>query len=102
MPSELIAYIDELDQVFTTIFNHYGEIMPYTKKIMLGIDQVKFDRPDWFKNYSEGVGDPDAKDAYNDMVVMISEVVAGWLCSLLGDDDADLWQSAEGRSETNF
>lgn len=98
--SELIAYIDELDQVFTTIFSHYGEIMPYTKKIMLGIDQVKFDRPDWFKNYSEGVGDPDAKDAYNDMVVMISEVVAGWLCTLLGDDDADLWQSAEGRSET--
>ena len=94
--SELIAFIDQLDEVFAAIFSHNSDIMPYTQKIMLGIDQVKFDRAHWFKNYSEGVEDPEAKDAYNDMVEMISETVAGWLCSLQGDMDAELWETAKG------
>ncbi len=93
--AELIAFIDEIEEQFRAIFDSNEEIMPYAKKIMHGVDDVYFDRKHWFKNYPDGKSDPEAIDAYKDLVTMVTEEVAGWICKLLGDDDAELWSEID-------
>ena len=90
--AELIAFIDEIHRQYVSIFDSNDEIMPYSNSITMGIGTVHFDRQHWFVNYPKGKEDQTAKQAFSDMVDMIAEMIAGWMCGLIGDDDALIWE----------
>lgn len=88
---ELILFIEEIQTNYVIIFDYPHDVMPYSSMLTSGIGIVCSDRPHLFKSYNRGKEDPDAQFAYEDMVEMISQRVADWICDRIGDEDSITW-----------
>ena len=69
--------------------------MPYATMLTDGIECTYDLHSNLFKAYPEGKDDPDAKYAYKDMIVMLSQRVADWICKRIGDEDSITWQEID-------
>ena len=56
-----------------------------------GIDCVYFENKKFSKSYPRGKNDPDAEFIFKDIVKMVSQRVADWICDRIGDEDSIQW-----------
>jgi hypothetical protein len=89
--SELISFIDEIQKNYVAIFDYPHDVMPYSKMLISGIDIVHSERPDLFHSYIGGKDDPDAHFVFEDIVEMVAQRVADWMCDRIGDEDSVMW-----------
>jgi len=89
--NELISFIDEIQRKYVAIFDYSANLMPYSKMLTSGIDCVYFENKKFFKSYPKGKNDPDAEFIFKDIVEMVSQRVADWMCDRIGDEDSIQW-----------
>ena len=89
--NELISFIDEIQRKYVAIFDYSANLMPYSKMLTSGIDCVYFENKKFFKSYPRGKNDPDAEFIFKDIVEMVSQRVADWMCDRIGDEDSIQW-----------
>ena len=71
--------MEEIEHKFVSIFDWQNDVMPYATMLTDGIECTYDLHSNLFKAYPEGKDDPDAKYAYKDMIVMLSQRVADWI-----------------------
>ena len=84
----LIQAIDDIESSYRAIFNFEGKVLPFASKIADGIEQVHFDRETIFSSLQN---ENDHQFLQKDCIGMAVEMVAGWACARIGDEEADLW-----------
>lgn len=87
----LIEFLDEICRTYQAIFNHEGDLIPFSAKIYAGIETVHWEQKSLFDRNAGGMSQSDENFIAKDIVCMIIECVAIWISDQMADDDLLVW-----------
>ena len=87
----LIEFIDDICRSYQAIFDHEGDLIPFSAKIYAGIETVHWEQKSLFERNTGRMSQSDENFLTKDIVSMIIESVAHWISDQIADDDLLLW-----------